>query len=55
MHVRPTDRIQVATTWILVALGTIAVALSLMTGAGVYQDGMHRAGLEAGERTRRSG
>jgi hypothetical protein len=52
MPARSTDNIEAAAAWLLIALGLVAAALSLMIGAGVYHDGMRRVGLEAGDRTR---
>ena len=52
MLVPPTDNVEAAAAWLLMALGLVVAALSLMIGAGVYHDGMRRAGFEAGDRTR---
>jgi hypothetical protein len=48
---RRTDRLADAVAWLLTTLGLLTTVLALLTGARLYDEGMHRVGVDTAERT----
>ena len=47
---RPTDRVEDVAAWVLTILGALTAVLAVTTGLRLYDEGMHRIGLETRER-----
>ena len=47
---RPTDRVEDVAAWVLTILGVLTAVLAVTTGLRLYDEGMHRIGLETRER-----